>query len=65
MHLSIHEMCMLSAAGGWIAAWVTAWAFQWLKMDVHDMNAGDLAKLLSEIRNELLKRVPQNEDDNA
>lgn len=57
MHLSIHEMCLLSAAVGWIAAWIAAWAFQWLKMDVHDMSAGDLQKLLTEIRDELLKRV--------
>jgi hypothetical protein len=57
--LSVREMCLLSAAVGWMACGVCFWIFpRWRAPDVHRMSYAELKTLLLEIRREYIERNP-------
>ena len=59
MHLTVRDMCLLSAAAGWIACGVCFWIFpKWRTPDIHRMSYADLRNLLLEIKAEYLARNP-------
>ena len=59
MNLSIRDMCLLSAAAGWIACGVCFWIFpRWRTPDIHRMSYSELKNLLLEIKREYIARNP-------
>jgi hypothetical protein len=53
MTLTVHEMCFLSAAAGWLIAAAVFWLFGWYSKDVHRMSLDELDLFLRELRKEL------------